>query len=222
MPPKQPDPTQQLVENQQLILAQMAELTKAFERNEALFTTLIKGFTPAQASAAATATELTNREKAIAIAVATLAAQGIHILPRQWLALVARFSPKSGAFRTAMAGLIKRKWILKTPEGPVRATDALQAAPEPTPVGWSELMKRFAKYFPPAETDIMHQLMIQAHDFPENEYLDRKTLAERVKVATPDSSSFRARLTALEKAGFIEYGPGDSTVRANLHWFRKG
>jgi len=222
MPPKSVSGIEQLIKNQQIIQKQMAAMLAIFERSNVSINTLIKGFTAEQASAAATLIPLTPGAKAVAIALRTLSAQEIHIVPRQWLAIVARFSPKSSAYRSSLALLIKRKMLLKVPGGAgVRATETLEApsGPEP-PLDWSELMKRFAKHYSRPEVDILYHLMIQAYDFPENQLLDRKTLAERVGVATSESSSFRNRLTGLESAGFVEYGP-ESTVRANIHWFQK-
>lgn len=208
---------QALIKNSQLIQKKMAELTAIFETNVTMITALTNGLSPAQVAAAANALALTATEHAITIAVATLAAQGIHIVPRPWLAVVARISPKSSLYRTALASLLKRRMLLKAAQGSVRATDTLVAAAD-SPVDWTELMHRFADLSSSRDAKIMHQLLLSAHDG--GAALDRKTLAERLEQSA-ESSTFRQCLTRLEADGFIEYGP-ESTVRANIRWFSNG
>lgn len=209
-----PTELQALVKNSQLIQKKMVELTEIFEKNVAMITALTNGFSPAQAAAVANGQPFTAAERSIGIAVATLAAQGVHIIPRQWLAIVARISPKSSLYRTALASLLKRRMLVKATQGSVRPSDTL-TAPADSPIDWTELMHRFANLVSRREAEIMHQLLISANDGAAA--MDRKTLAERTGQSA-ESSSFRQHLTLLQANGFIEYGP-ESTVRANIRWF---
>ena len=209
---------QALIKNSELLQKNMAELTKAFNNNMAVITKLITGLSPTQAAAAANGDPLTALEQALTIAVATLAAQGVHVIPRQWLAVVARTRPSSSTYRAALASLLKRRILValtsRRGQGSVRATDTLAAAAD-APIDWSELMHRFANVVKRQEADIVYQLLIAANDGVPS--LDRKTLAEKLGLSA-ESSTFQTRLAKLQGDGFIEYGP-DSTVRANIRWF---
>jgi hypothetical protein len=207
---------QALIKNSQLIQKRMGELIEIFEKNLAMIAALTNGFSPAQAAAAANAQPLTAAEQSISVAVATLAAQGVHIIPRQWLAVVARISPKSSLYRTALASLLKRRMLMKAAQGSVRASDTLTAAAD-SPVDWSELMHRYTDLVNPKEAKTMYQLLVSSYDG--SDAMDRETLAEKTGQSAK-SSTFHKHLSRLEADGFIEYGP-DSTVRANIRWFRE-
>ena len=223
--PRQQTELQALIKNMQLIDVKMCELTEIFEKNEEMITTLINGFS-LEIAAEANGTSLTPTEQAITNAVATLNAQDVHIIPRQWLAIVARISPKSSLYRTALASLLKRRMLVRAGDGLVKAAswpppaDWVTAA-NAGPLNWGELLHRFAGFVSPKEAEIMHELLLFAYNGSELLWLDRKTLAEKLGQSA-ESSSFRQRLTQLEKDGFIVYGPFNSTVRANIGWFRSG
>lgn len=207
-----------VIKNTLLLRRKMDALSTLFEKNLTLLTALTNGHTPAQATAAS-GDPLSEQEKAIVSAMATLAVINRHIVPRQWLAIVARISPKSGMYRTALASLLKRGMLVKAGTGSVRAGETLVAFSEPGPLlSVEEILRRFASMSKPPEADILHYLAVEA-DATKIEWVDRKTLAERTGQSF-DSSSFRERLTQFRENGLIEYGR-DSTVRATLQWFTR-
>lgn len=206
----QSEEIRELIKNGVLIQEKMAALTSLFEKNVALLRTLTNGHTPAP-------DDFSDPEKSLMTALASLAAVKVSTIPRPWLAVIARMSPKSSTYRAALASLQKRGLLEKDNRGSVKARQKLSASPDLTPLDWTEIMKRFAALSKPQESALLYQLMIHAYDNPEKAWMDRKTLAERAE-QNPDSSSFRERLTQLKGYGFIDYGP-ESTVRASIRWF---
>lgn len=199
-----------------LIQRKMEDLQTLFEKNNTLLQSL--HLTNGHTIAPATSEDFSEFEQAIVTALATLAAVNVYTVPRQWLAIVARISPKSSGYRAALASLLRRGLVEKgTSTKTVKASPKLVAVPENVEMDWSEIMHRFVALAKKPEADILYQLMLYAYDNKANAWMDRKTLAEKAK-QNLDSSSFRDRITQLKAYGFVEYGQ-DSTVRAMIQWF---
>jgi hypothetical protein len=193
------------------LIAQCNELQ---QDNAKLLRAISNGLTPAHQDEM----DMHPQESAILTALLNARTMGIPSVPRKWVAVIARLSPKSGQFRTALANLQKAGHVRKASIGSVTLADKtrIRITPETEQLTTQEILKRVETVFARQEASILCAL---ADPSFVNDWLDRKTLAERSE-QNHDSSSFRDRLTQLRKQGFIEFGP-NQTVRVLLDWAKK-
>jgi hypothetical protein len=169
--------------------------------------------------AAAADNTLDDRDALVIQAMNACAAARVYIVPREWLAVLSRISPKSSPFRTSLAKLLKVGRLRKAGVGSVTLSDTWTIDSAVMPMRTEEIARCITEVFSRQDADILSHLANnpQAGDSSQG-WIHRKTLAEAIGQSA-ESSAFRDRLTQLRKQGFIEFG-GNQAVRITLQWFR--
>lgn len=161
------------------------------------------------------APKLVDTEMTTAIMAAMTACQAvnIHVVPRHWLAVLARVSSKGSPYLLALASLLKSGRIVKAGLGAVSLADLSAAAPDTAGLTKVELLYRIVAVFSRQDAEILTNLITHWDE----RWCARQALAEVMKVSA-ESSSFRDRLTQLRKNKFVEFG-ANATVRTTLQWY---
>lgn len=156
-----------------------------------------------------------NAELAIAIFTSMTAcdAVNIHVVPRHWLAVLARVSSKGSPYLLALSSLLKSGRIVKAGLGAVSLADPSAAAPDTAGLTQIDLLHRIVAVFSRQDAEILTNLITHWGE----RWAARQALAEVMQVSV-ESSSFRDRLTQLRKNKFVEFG-ANATVRTTLQWF---
>jgi hypothetical protein len=163
---------------------------------------------------------LDDRDASLMSAMQSCAAVGVYIVPRQWLAVISRVSPKSSPFRTSLAKLLKMGRLSKAGVGSVTLRGPWSVDANATAMTTVEILRRVTEVFSQQDAKILSYLAYRPADAAAADWIHRKTLADAIGQSA-ESSAFRDRLTQLRKQGLVEFG-GNQVVRITLQWFRPG